>query len=95
MNINISAKTKESYLEHMANNLPSLRAQLGVTQEQLAQRLGVTRQTLTLIESKSRLLTWTNYLALCYIFENSEKTKALMEIYDICPDMVKNYLAFE
>ena len=88
----INEKTKQMYLDNMLRNLPVLRAKLGTTQKELADRLGVTRQTITALESGKRTLTWTNYLAMCFVFDNCEETRMMIDLYDICPEIVRHYL---
>lgn len=58
---------------------------MGITQAQLADCVGITRQTLTAIENGSRKLTWSNFLAMCYVFSFDDDTAALMRFLDIAP----------
>jgi len=95
MSTTIEHINKELLLSTLVDNLPFLRAKLGITQAQLAGRMGITRQTLTAIENKNRKLTWNNFLALCFIFEANEDTKQLLQIYDICPAELKEALCFK
>ncbi len=66
-----------------------------MTQAQLAERVGVTRQTLTAIESGARKLTWKGYLALCFLFSLNDSARMWMDMQDICPEIVVNYLKAE
>lgn len=53
----------------LAQNLPVLRAKLDLSQEELAKKIGVTRQTIINIEkSHNKKLSWTTYLALIMFF---------------------------
>ena len=45
---------RKAYSAKMADNLPVLRAKLGLSQEGLAGIIGITRQTISSIENKSR-----------------------------------------
>ena len=45
---------RKAYANKMAENLPVLRVKLGLNQEDLAGMIGVTRQTISAIENKSR-----------------------------------------
>ena len=78
---------RENLISALVRNLPVLRAKAGITQAQLADCVGITRQTLTAIENGSRKLTWSNYLALCYIFSRSKETAALMDFLNITPEL--------
>lgn len=95
MQIRLNRKTKENYIAAMVENLPQLRDVLGITQAQLAERVGVTRQTLTSIENGSRKLSWKGYLALCFVFSLNNSSKVWLEIQDICPEIIVNYLKVE
>ena len=93
MRIILNEKTKQLYISNMIDNLAMLRKTLGMTQTQLSERLGISRQTMTSIENRARPLSWSNYLALCFLFENAEETAPLLELYDICPEIVRNYIS--
>ncbi len=94
MKIILNKITKESYICKMVQTLPALRAKLNMTQAELAERMGVTRQTLTALENGSRPMSWSNFLALCFIFESNSETQAMLDVYDICPEILRNYLGF-
>lgn len=71
------------YTRLMAQNLPVLRASLGVTQTELAEMIGVTRQTLSAAESGARPLSWGNFVSLLFVFTQNEQTQRLLETLDI------------
>lgn len=95
MEFTLNENTKRLYVGNMLSTLPMLRARMGLTQSELAGRLGYTRQTLTAMESGRRAMPWTTYLALCFIFDGCEQTRPLLELYDICPELVRGYLRFD
>lgn len=76
---------REQLIEKMILNMVVLRTMLHLTQDELASLLGMTRQTLTMIETRKRKMTWTVYLALLYIFSQSPETKKLLEIWELEP----------
>ena len=49
---------KEKLIDNMTDNLPMLRTRLGMTQEELAEIIGVSRSTVLSIENKKRDMTW-------------------------------------
>lgn len=95
MELTLDENIKRLSIENMLGALPTLRARMGLTQSELAARLGCTRQTLTAMESGRRAMPWTTYLALCYIFEGCAQTRPLLALYNICPEPVRAYLRFE
>jgi len=74
---------RQHYVQLMVKNLPTLRARLGLNQAELANILGVTRQTLSAVESGTRELTWGNFISLLYVFTQNEETIPLLETLGI------------
>ena len=64
----------------LANELPVLRARLDLSQEDVAERIGVSRQTYNMIETKRRDMTWNTCVSLVTLFASNEKTRKLMGI---------------
>jgi DNA-binding XRE family transcriptional regulator len=73
------------YRARLADNLPTLRAKLKMTQEELADRLNISRHTVIGIESKNRVMPWTTFLAIVFLFERFEETKLLLHVLKIYP----------
>lgn len=69
---------KEIVSDALIENLPVLRAKLDLTQDDLAKKLGVTRQTIINVESKKTKITWTMVLALLFIFISNPLTSGLL-----------------
>ena len=59
---------KEKLIQNMTENLPMLRTRLGLTQEELADKIGVSRSTILSIENKKREMTWNTFLSLILLF---------------------------
>ena len=74
---------KQKYMILMAENLPVFRSKLEASQEDIALRIGVTRQTISAFESGQRKLTWSIFLALVLIFFRSNETKRLLVALEI------------
>ena len=77
-------RKREEYINRMVENLSLLRTATSLTQEQLAEKVGVSRQTIIAIEKKKRCLSWTLYLALIAIFIANEKSNELIRNLKIC-----------
>ena len=67
----------------MTDNLPMLRTRLGMTQEELADKIGVSRSTVISIENKKRDMTWNTFLSLMLLFTKNEATNILLNVLDI------------
>lgn len=71
------------YVRLMAQNLPVLRAGLGLSQSELAQIIGSTRQTISAAESGARELSWSNFISLLHVFTQNQKTGQLLQTLQI------------
>ncbi|MCL2820406.1 MAG: hypothetical protein FWD38_06195 [Oscillospiraceae bacterium] len=74
---------QEKYLSEMVKHLPVLRASIRTTQQELATKIGITRQSMMAIETGKRALQWTNYLALVLVFHQYEDSKRLIESLEL------------
>jgi len=81
----IPVEDRELYCNRMAENLPILRATLNITQEDVGELLGVTRQTIATIENKQKV-PWSNYLALVYVFEREARSAEMLKLLKITPE---------
>ena len=80
--LGILSLDRKKYTQAMAENLPALRARLGLSQTQLADCIGVTRQTISSIENQSRELSWTNFLSLLFLFLQNAQTAKLLPVME-------------
>jgi DNA-binding XRE family transcriptional regulator len=77
---------KEKMIGEFVPLLPMLRARLRMTQEELANRLGTTRQTIISIENGKRQLTWSLFLSMLFIFFMNPATRPFL----ISGDLLSN-----
>jgi len=77
---------KKELVEHLSDNLAMLRTSLGLTQAELAEKLGLSRHTLMAVEKKQREMAWSTFLSLVLIFTKNEKTDKLLNILEIYTD---------
>ncbi len=83
---------KTMLMERMAKNLSVFRTKLGVSQEDIAERLGITRQTISAFESGQRKLTWSVFLALVLLFFRNQETKRLLVAFEIYTPELDSFL---
>ena len=88
----MNEKTKELLVERMTENLVVLRAKLGITQAELADIAGMSRQTILAIEKKQRPMTWNTFLSLLFIFSLNKNTEALLKLFEILTDELIDYI---
>jgi len=91
----ISEKQKKILIENLTKNLPVLRAKLGINQTELAEKIGIARQTLTAIESGKREMTWVTFVALTLLFMQNEETRALLPVVNVYTDDLKKFFSFD
>ena len=86
----LSEESKSNSIKNMSDNLVALRTMLHLTQAQLAEIMGVTRQTLVLYETGKRVMTWNTFLTLMFIFTQKRETRELLNILNIYTDEMKD-----
>ena len=76
------SKLKRDVTEQFRDELLVLRAKARVSQETIAEKIGVSRQTYNAIETGKRDIPWTTFLALLAFFQNNEQTRRMIEQFD-------------
>ena len=70
---------REKLVEQFREELPVLRAKRRLSQENVAEAIGISRQTYSMIETGKKEMSWTIFLALVTFFQSDTKTKKLLE----------------
>lgn len=91
----LSDERKKEYCKALAENLPVLRARLGITQNDLAERLGLSRTTIACIESLKKEMSWVVFVALSMLFLKNKKTKTVFKSLDIYDIKLIQYMMFD
>ncbi len=90
----LSSDQKDLFISKITDELSMLRAKAGFTQEKLANYIGVSRQTYYAIENKQRVMSWSTYLSLLFVYDSIPSTKELLTKLEIYPNeflvMLKN-----
>ena len=79
-------KIKNELIMTLTAELPVLRARLGISQEVMATAIGVSRQTYSAIETKSKKMSWTTFMALIAVLDLNEATSVML---DQIPDFIQ------
>ncbi len=87
------ALNKENLLKIMTDNLPALRAKLGLSQDEVSNLIGISRQTYCAIETQKRKMSWNNFISLLFLFWYNEKTKVLVSAIDVFPEELQTTLS--
>lgn len=88
----ISGLNRDELIEILTDELPSLRAKLGISQEELSSIIGVSRQTYSAIECQKRTMSWNTFLSLILFYGYNEKTQKYLETSGAFPPSLKNLL---
>jgi len=84
----ISSDAKQELCKKMASNLATLRTKANLKQEELAERLGLSRQTISAIENERRVMEWTTFSVLVLFFAKDEEIEKVMIALGILNDCV-------
>ena len=76
----------------MAENLETLRNQAGITQEYLSSAIGMSRQTYIRVRSGKERLSWKNYMALMFFFEQNQKTRTSLYLLGLRPECLRKMI---
>ncbi len=71
----------------LTDELPVLRARLKISQDELSRRIGISRQTYSLIETKKQKMTWVTFMAMIAFFENNQKTRDALAYMGLTTDV--------
>lgn len=88
----ISESSKEILIKKLTENLKQLRAKLDISQEQLANIIGVSRQTINAIESGRREMNWMMFIIIVLLFLKDEDTRSLLTFMGIYTPELAEFL---
>lgn len=70
----------------MTPELRMLRVKADMTQEELANVIGLSRQTYSQIESGNKVMGWNTYLSLIFFYQSLEETTRLLLALGVYPE---------
>ena len=83
---------KEELTKKMSENLMVFRNKLRLKQSELAEKVGISRQTLLEIEKGKRAMQWNIFLALLSVFREDSSTRDLLQHFGIYTPELGRYL---
>lgn len=81
----LSQSQKDECIEMLTSKLAALRAHADISQEDLANIIGTSRQTYYAIESRKRAMSWNTYLSLIFFYDTVEKTSQMIRELGVYP----------
>ena len=88
----IDNERKQKLCKILSSNLPTLRTKTGMSQKELADRLGFSRQTISAIEGKKRDMQWSTFSAIVLLLSNDSEVCLMMAVIGILGDDVRKTL---
>lgn len=82
----LSRAEKDGFIEALSRELPALRAKVGISQDDLARLIGVSRQTFGSVERGERQMSWNTYLSLIMFFDYNEATHQMIRDISAFPE---------
>lgn len=77
---------KENLATQLAIELPALRGKVGASQEEIASAVGISRQTYSAYENRTRPIPWSLYLALLFYFDYIPSTHYMIRQLELFPN---------
>ncbi len=95
MNIEINKKQQEM-INTLTQALPHLRKEFNISQTELAHKVGLSRQMISLIERGKQQMTWTQFLAIVFFFKsNNDFERGKKAVAKKYPNIVEQLLLLE
>jgi len=90
------SEEQQRMISVLSQALPYLRKEMGVSQTELANKVGVSRQMISLIERQLQPMTWTLFLAIVFFFKcNNDFDKGNKKFVKKYPNVVEQILLLE
>lgn len=86
---------RKELIQKLTHELPVLRARLGASQADIAERIGISRQTYNSIETKKREMNWTTFVALVAVFQNNQETRRMLSTIDGFEKEIVNVMSIQ
>lgn len=83
------------YIDKLTESLSMLRAKADVTQSDVADRIGIARQTYSAIECGRSRMSWNTFMSLIFFFKENEKTKDIIELLGIYDNKLDSFIKMQ
>lgn len=86
---------KNDLINSLTSSLPVLRASISISQGEIAEYIGISRQTYCTIELGKRKMSWNTFLSLFLFFISNEASNVLLKAKKGFIAQVYTFLQFE
>ena len=76
----------------LTDNLAMLRAKVGASQSDIADVIGIARQTYSNLETGKKIMTWNMFLSLILFFKENDETSNVIRLLGIYTDELETYI---
>lgn len=83
-----SKEMKDELIDKLTTVLPALRGAVGASQDEIANAIGLSRQTYNSIELKRRRMTWGTYMALILFFDYNPSSHYTIRQLEVFPNQL-------
>lgn len=88
----IDKKYKDISISILQENLSALRAKAGLNQEEIANIIGISRQTYYSIETNKKKMTWSTFLSFIFFYHEIDTTSRMLNELKVYPiDLIKRF----
>lgn len=84
----LSERDREQLISDFVEELPVLRTKLGLSQDEMACILDISRQTYSSMETKKRKMSWSLYLSLILLLDNNIQTHDYLRKTGLFPQKI-------
>lgn len=84
----VTEKERQLLISKLVDELPVFRTKLGTSQDELANMVGISRQTYSSIETKRKKMSWGIFLSLILVFDSNESTHDFLRKAGLFPQMI-------
>lgn len=82
---------RKTLISRMTYDLPFLSERLGISWEELAEKIGMSRQSYNAIEKGKREMSWMTFVTLVAVFQKNEETVKMLSCIDGMDSELKNF----
>ncbi|MBQ3427781.1 MAG: helix-turn-helix transcriptional regulator [Clostridia bacterium] len=83
---------RQEYITKLTDNLAMLMAKAKVSQADVADIIGIARQTYSNLETGKKSMTWNMFLSLILFFKENDETANVIRLLDIYTDELEAYI---
>lgn len=87
----LSEETKDELIDLLTPELITLRMKAGISQGELSNLIGISRQTYGAIERHAKRMTWSTYLSLIMFYDRNQNTHQILRAIGAFPEAISKF----